>query len=237
MEKLAIQTFDKNALIVNGCNKLGAGLAQSFLQRGAKLIIPVGNITELKEMKGICGAAKMGKLIPFLGDMSDYDRTFDIAQVVADEYGLPDIIIAIFNYQAPKSLPDKNSANGPDEMNHDESSFIPGVKAFLEWMKSDPGHRAYIHVCSMNDDEDGAHTSSTPSDGPTRLKEEISKEFFAAMKDQAIRYFLLYIEDEMNDRGEMLSDYIIQLYDSNKKESDTTIHAFHDGAWEEIKMK
>jgi hypothetical protein len=234
MEKDTTQIFNKNALVINGCNKLGAVISRCLLQKDAKLLVPAGNIAELNEMKGYTRLPKPCKLIPFLTDMSDYERTLDVAQVVVEEYGQIDLIVAIFNHHSPAEI---ESGKWHDEADNNGSSFIPGTQAFLHLMKQDKGNRVYINVSYIDGDQCDPFSPLSQPQLIRLLQENTFKDFFAALKDSGIRYYHLFIDAELKENPEITGDYIIQLYNCNTKEPCPTLHSFCNDAWKLVKLK
>src|SRR6478672_1954285 len=84
----------KVALVPGGTGNTGVGIVRSLLQEDATVIVPAKSARGIASLKEYVAGTRPGRLVTLLADYPDYDKAFDVAENIVEEFGQIDLGVA-----------------------------------------------------------------------------------------------------------------------------------------------
>jgi NAD(P)-dependent dehydrogenase (short-subunit alcohol dehydrogenase family) len=141
---MSIDTFtDKVAVVTGGASGIGKGIATKLVGRGARVIIVDHNLASAK-----AAAEELGTDYR-VADVSNRSAVEDLAQWVATTYGRVDLVFNNAGVSANDLF--ENISEKEWRWIFDVNFFgvLWGTKAFLPWLKANPGGGHVVNTSSM----------------------------------------------------------------------------------------
>jgi NADP-dependent 3-hydroxy acid dehydrogenase YdfG len=227
------KSVGKIALVAGYAGSPCVGIIKSFLEEGSTVILPAKSADEVAYIKNHLIEVSTGNLITLLTDLPDFDKAFDTAENIIQEFGRIDIAVIIFENNWFGPLLSEIDINEWQKVadKYITSYFVIG-RVLLQLMKQQP-YGMYVAVSDMESLMKDPHHSLANFAANAQI--EIAKIFAEEMAATGVRYYHLFThksglpektdptENAPGLSPEILGQYIIQLYDG---ESSQFVHPF-----------
>jgi hypothetical protein len=213
----------KIALVAGGTGDTGAGIVHAFLREDATVIVPAKSARSIASLKEYVAGTQHGRLVTLLADYPDYDKAFDVAENIVEEFGQIDLGVAALESPAASPCLTELEITAWQKMADENitAGFVIG-RVVLEMMKKNRCGM-YISMCNTEDLE--KKSWSALANIAATLQVEMARIFFEGIKEYGIRYHHLLIS-RMATRSrhsrcigkegwttpESVGQFIIQLY-------------------------
>ena len=213
----------KIALVAGGTGDTGVGIVRAFLQEDATVIVPGKSARSIASLKEYVAGTQQGRLVTLLADYPDYDKAFDVAENIVEEFGQIDLGVAAL--ESPAASPCLTELEITDWQKMADENITAGFvigRVVLEMMKKNRGGM-YISMCNTEDLE--KKSWSALANIAATLQVEMARIFAEGIKQYGIRYHHLFISNMatrarnsrcINKEGwttpEAVGQFISQLY-------------------------
>ena len=213
----------KITLVTDGTGCVGAGIVRSLLHENATVIVPAKSAHGIRQLKEYVADVAKGKLITLLTDYPDYDKAFDIAENVIEEYGQIDLAVAAFDAPAASPCITELAITDWQKMTDENiTACFVSARIVLSFMKEFK-HGMYISISNTDDFEN--KSSLALANISALIQTEMAKLFFEEVKKHGLKYHHLFINNAVTrDKHtrlvhkdgwitpEAVGNYIVQLY-------------------------
>ncbi|MFP5039858.1 SDR family NAD(P)-dependent oxidoreductase [Parasediminibacterium sp. JCM 36343] len=236
MQDISNRLTGKIVLIAGGATVHGRGIVHYFLKANATVIVPGTSLQGLNGLKASIENINTGHLITHLTELPDYDKAFDIAETIVEEFGKIDIGIGVFSNAPCSSMLTEAHINDWQQMIDTEvTPFFVCARLILNAMKLiEDG--LYVNVCYGKDFEDGNYAPLSKI--AQNAKMEMSKIFAEESKKHNVRYQHLWVkptDDGDNNlanlnSAETIGTEILKLFIEKTENTDCIFHSIPENA-------
>jgi NADP-dependent 3-hydroxy acid dehydrogenase YdfG len=212
----------KVTLVAGGTGAIGEGIVRALLLEDATVIVPAKSARDIISLKEFVSDMTSGRLVTMLTDYPDYEKVYEIAEGIVDEFGQIDLVIARFDPPAPSPCLTELEIADWQKMTDENitACFVCGRVALHVMKACKQG--MYISISDTGDFE--KKSWSVLTNLAASLQVEMARVFAEEVKKYNIRYHHLLVNQVatrcrsrfINKKGwitpEAVGNFIVQLY-------------------------
>jgi NAD(P)-dependent dehydrogenase (short-subunit alcohol dehydrogenase family) len=127
---------DKVSVVAGSPRTVTATIVQALLQAGATVIMPAKSAQEIVMLKESLLNINTTKLVTLLTDYPDYDKAFEVAESITQQFGKIDLAVVCFDtHQSACGLTETDIMDWEKMIDHNITAFFIAARVLLDNMK------------------------------------------------------------------------------------------------------
>jgi len=180
---------DKVAIVAGSSGFVIQSIVRSLLLGNATVIVPAKSADEISMLKECMGDINTAKLVTLLTDYPDYDKAFEVAESITEQFGRIDLAVICFDTpQSVGGLTETDIIDWEKMIDHNITAFFIAARVVLGSMKENK-HGMFISISSTMDAEN--RCGSVLSNLSSGMQTEMAKVFYEEVKECNIKCYHL----------------------------------------------
>jgi NAD(P)-dependent dehydrogenase (short-subunit alcohol dehydrogenase family) len=180
---------DKVAIVAGSSRFVIHSIVRSLLVEGATVILPAKSADEISMLKESMADINTGRLVTLLTDYPDYDKAFEVAESIIEQFGRIDLAVICFDTpQSECGLTETSIMDWEKMIDHNITTFFIAARVVLGSMKESK-HGMFISI--TNAAHAGDRSGSVLADLSSGMQTEMARVFCEEAKECNIKCYHL----------------------------------------------
>jgi len=182
---------DKVAIVAGSSRFVIHSIVRSLLLESATVIVPAKSVGEISMLKECVADINTARLVTLLTDYPDYDKAFEVAESITDQFGKIDLAVICFDTPESGSVLTETDIMDWEKMiDHNITAFFIAARVVLGSMKESK-HGMFISINNITDADNSCR--SVLADLSSGMQTEMAKVFCEEVKGCNIKCYHLAV--------------------------------------------